>query len=101
MSTNYIIEVVQFQLCQGIDEKEFLNAAEAMLPDLVKEKGFIDRELLKDIEDQWIDIVHWNSMPEAVEHGKKFFNIPSCRKFVEMIDQSSLKIGLFEQKFHS
>lgn len=95
MGNSLTFEVVQFKLAQGTDEGEFLKAADAMLPDLKKESGFISRDLLKDENDQWVDIARWKTEAEAKTAGDNFMNYPSCLKFINMIDQSTLKIGFF------
>ncbi|MCZ7362749.1 MAG: hypothetical protein O8C58_05380, partial [Candidatus Methanoperedens sp.] len=62
MNENLTIEIVEFKSLKGTDEKVFLEASDTMMKDLKKQSGFINRELLKSEDDQWIDIVHWRSL---------------------------------------
>jgi hypothetical protein len=96
MGDSPAVEVVQFKLAGGVDEKAFLEASDAMMPELGKLSGFITRELLKG-EDEWMDIVHWNSLDEARQAAAKVMSIPACLRFFEMIDQSGLKVSHLEQ----
>ena len=97
MNENHTIEVVQFTSVQGTDEKVFLEASDAMMIDLKKQRGFIDRELLKSEDNQWIDIVHWRKLADAELAAKNVMSIPACLKFFEMIDEASMKMMHYKQ----
>lgn len=92
MNENLTIEIVEFKLLKGPDEKVFLEASDTMMKDLKKQSGFINRELLKSEDDQWIDIVHWRSLADAELAAKNVMSIPSCLKFFKMIDEATLKM---------
>ena len=97
MTNDLAIELVQFKLAQGKDEKAFLEASDEMMIDLKKQSGFIDRELLKGENNLWVDIVHWKSLREAEQAAKNVMSIPSCLKFFEMINQESIKMMHLDQ----
>jgi heme-degrading monooxygenase HmoA len=85
--SNELIEVVEFKLAKGTDEKAFLEASDTMMPDLRKQSGFIRRELLRDADGQWLDIIHWKSRAEFEQAGRNVMSIPSCLRFFEILDQ--------------
>jgi heme-degrading monooxygenase HmoA len=102
MNQPNILEVVLFKTVKGTDEGAFLEAADAMMPELRLLRGFTRRELLRDKDGQWMDVVSWKSLQEAEEAMKKVMSHPACLKFFKMIDESSIKMMHFVQKraFH-
>jgi quinol monooxygenase YgiN len=91
------VEIVQFRLSQGRDERAFLAASDAMMADLRKQPGFISRELLKLGGGEWMDIVHWESIEDAEAAEEAVMTIPSCLAFFGMIDQASIRMMHVEQ----
>lgn len=92
-----IIEVVQFKAKSGVSDDEVLAASqEGHNSFLAKQKGYVSRELAKSSEGEWVDIVHWETMEDAEADEKAFMEHPSTKKFVEMIDLSSMKMVRWE-----
>ncbi len=66
-----IIEVVTFQVKNGVSETQLLELSHAFGDALKREiDGFIKRSLTKKytedkIEDQWIELIWWDSMESA------------------------------------
>ena len=90
---NLIVEIAQFKLAAGVSEKDFLREAEAVQKNfLEKQSGYIDRELLKDKDGQWVDILHWNSMEEAQKAAEVMMSDPGAQGFMQKIDPSSVKM---------
>jgi len=88
-----IVEIAQFKLAAGVDEQGFLKESEAVQRDfLEKQKGYMDRELLKGEDGQWIDIVHWRSMEEAKRAADAIMQDPVCLGFLQKIDPKSVKM---------
>lgn len=72
-----VIEVVVLKLKEGVSDETFLQAAEALNPDLKNMPGFLKRELGKDAGGSWVDILHWNSMDEFQKAMGAMSNKPS------------------------
>jgi len=90
---NLIVEIAQFKLAAGVSEKDFLREAEAVQKNfLEKQSGYIDRELLKDKDGGWTDILHWNSMEEAQKAAEVMMSDPGAQGFMQKIDPSSVKM---------
>ncbi len=96
--TGKIAEVVQFHLVEGTNEKAFLDASDAMQSAFLKDaRGFLNRELIKGEYDQWMDIVHWNSLSEAQQAAREGMNHPACLRFFAMIDEISMTMMYLQQ----
>jgi hypothetical protein len=82
-----VIEVVVFKLQQGVSEEAFLQAANALMPDLTAMPGFIKRELGKDQDGsgQWADMIYWESLEQAHQAAERVMQLPSCKPFLGMI----------------
>ncbi len=88
-----IIEIAQFKLGAGVNEEEFLQEAEEVQKNfLEKQSGYIDRELLKSDDGLWVDVLHWNSMEEALEAAEVMIKNPKTQGFILKIDSSSVKM---------
>lgn len=88
-----VIELAQFKAKPGVSDEEVLAASqEAHDGFLAKQKGYVSRELTKSSEGEWVDIVHWETMEDAQAAMQNFMGSPSTKKFVEIIDDSSVKM---------
>lgn len=88
-----VIELAQFKIKTGISDAEVLAASqEAHNGFLAKQKGYVSRELLKSSESEWVDIIHWETIEDAQAAMQNFMGSPSTKRFVEVIDDSSIKM---------
>ncbi|QGG51857.1 hypothetical protein [Lysinibacillus pakistanensis] len=89
---NYVMEVVLFELKQGIDKHHFCQAAAALTKVLKFEiSGFEGRTLLHTSdESQWTDIINWCDMESALEAMEKLKSISEFQIFVSMIDSREI-----------
>lgn len=85
-SIKLTVEWAPFKLAEGVDEATLLAASEALQSEFVsKQSGFIRRELVKVKDNQWADIVYWNSLEEAEQAAKNAANSPVCFKYFELM----------------
>jgi heme-degrading monooxygenase HmoA len=91
------IEFAEFRIAQGVDEKEFLKISDGIMPDLRRQRGFLSRQLVKNDDGTWADIVRWKTLADALDLAESFAKIESCHNYLGMIDPSSVKIRHFEQ----
>ena len=90
---NLVVEIAQFKLAAGVSDEDFLHEAEAVQKNfLEKQSGYIDRELLKDKDGQWVDILHWNSIGEAQKAAEVMMTDSATQGFMQKIDPSSVKM---------
>jgi len=88
-----IVEVAVFNLNEGVTDQSFIAEAEKVQESfLTNQKGYLDRELLKDENGQWFDILHWASMEEAQTAARVMMQESSCQPFIQMIDPQSIQM---------
>ncbi len=90
MSNNHTLEVALFRLKEGTDQEAFLAATDATNTALKQYGGFIRREVLTSEDGQWLDLVYWNSLEEALSAAEQILSDPSCHPFLEMLDMESV-----------
>lgn len=91
MIKNLTIEIAQFKLVPGTEDAGFLKAADVVQKNFLrKQKGFVDRELSKSDDGQWVDILHWKTMQDALKASEEMLKNPSCLDFIQKIDPTSV-----------
>ncbi len=66
---NYVIEFASFTLAEGVDESMLMTASDALHTEfLLRQKGFIKRELVRLGDGKWADVLYWDSK-ESVERA--------------------------------
>lgn len=94
-----VIEITQFRLVKDVVDQEFLREAEQVQHlFLEKQPGYIDRELLKDEEGQWIDVLHWETIAQAQAAAQAMLQEPACQGFIRMIEPQSVKMLHLERQ---
>lgn len=85
-NTKLIVEWAPFILAAGVDEAALIEASNALQTDFLgKQRGFIRRDLLKGKNNQWVDIVYWNSQEEADQASKNAANSPACLQYFSLM----------------
>jgi heme-degrading monooxygenase HmoA len=90
--SNLVIELVSVKARPGVDEADMLRAADAVMAFLSKANGFIRRELFKAGEDQWVDLIYWNSREEAEAALAQSMDQPSVQAMMSLLDENSLNM---------
>jgi hypothetical protein len=92
MSQQAVVEVAQFRVKPGVTVEQVVQASDALMVDLQAAPGYASRELMVDEHGQWVDMVHWRSMAEALAAAEVFPTWPSAQPFMELLDMSSAKM---------
>jgi hypothetical protein len=93
-----VLEIAQFRLRAGVSEKDFLKVSDRLQKDyLVKQKGYVDRELVKREDGLWSDILHWSNMEDAKRVGENIMTADAAQNFLKMLDPDSVVVMYFEQ----
>jgi len=93
-----VLEIAQFRLRAGVSEKDFLKVSDQLQKDyLVKQKGYVDRELVKREDGLWSDVFHWSSMEDAKRVGENIMTADAAQNFLKMLDPDSVVVMYFEQ----
>ncbi len=88
-----------FKLKDGLNEADFVEAAKGVEPFVQKMSGFVRRQLLQGEDGQWIDIVHWNSLDEALQATEAVMQEPTYHTFIGMIDESTMTMHHLRQAY--
>lgn len=94
------IELVQFRLRAGVDERTFLAAVADTQAAITRLPGFLSRELLRGDDGLWVDLVHWRSKAEALAAAEAFGAMPEVAAFASMIDEKEMTMLHLGQAFH-
>ncbi len=99
MSKKFIVEIIQFKLVDGVNEEVFLqDATNVQKRFLEKQEGYAGtRQLLKDKDGEWVDIVYWESLEDAQKAQEAAMVSKTCMPMFEKIDPSSVKMLHLEQ----
>lgn len=65
MKNAKIVEVVLFKPTPEISEADVLKITSLMQSKVVNLPGYVDRQLLKNSEGQWVDLVWWENLELA------------------------------------
>ena len=84
------VEWAPFIKNEGITDQQLIEAADHVnVVFLVKQQGFIKRELIKKSETEYADIIHWNTKTDAVAAGEKVFNCAECNEYFKLMNMEA------------
>jgi heme-degrading monooxygenase HmoA len=92
--TKQIIEWAPFNLRDGADEAAMLRDAQVLQEEfLAKQPGFLRRELLKDGDSRYIDVLLWASMDQAQAAMSKIMESAACQAYFGHMRQEEAEAG--------
>ncbi|MBL8161968.1 MAG: hypothetical protein JNJ61_08280 [Anaerolineae bacterium] len=91
-SKGEVVELVLFKLNAGVSHEAFMGAVQATQQKIAQFKGFKRRQLLHNDEGQWVDVVWWNSLDEAMQAAESFSTDPELTAFGATLDVSSINM---------
>jgi hypothetical protein len=84
---NAVIEWAPFKVKPGIDEKTLLKLSEGLQEGfLAKQKGYRKRELIREEDGQYVDIVWWASIADAEAAMQHIADSPACNAYFAAMD---------------
>lgn len=97
MSTNiptadHILECVVFDVVEGTEHDDFVDAARAVTDWLAIQPGFLGRELYEVEDRRWIDTVRWTSLDDALNAAQHIGTVASLGSFMSMIDAPTVQM---------
>ena len=87
-----IVEVVQFKAKSGVSDAQIRDAADALQRDVEQFPGYLHRRLVKSEDGQWLDIVDWTGLGEALQAAEAIMAQPSAQSFMELVEPESIKM---------
>jgi hypothetical protein len=80
------IEWAPFIKASGVTDELLIAKANDVNSDfLIKQKGFIKRELIKKDENEYADVVYWETKSDAVTAGEKVSTCVTCGEYFELM----------------
>ena len=95
-----IIEVVTFQVKNGVSETQLLELSNAFGQALKRDAdGFIKRSLTKHCtQDQWVELIWWNSKESAERALETMPKATEFKKYSSALEEEGSEIFYLEEK---
>ncbi len=89
------VEWAPFIKAKGVADQQLIDAADKVNSEfLMKQKGYISRELVKKSDTEYADILHWTSQADAVAASGKVNDCAICVEYFKLMDfEASAKAG--------
>lgn len=87
-----MVEVVLFRARAGVSDDQIRAATDALQRDVEGFPGYISRRLVKSEDGQWLDIVDWTGLDEALRAAEAIMARPSAEGFGELVEPESVKM---------
>lgn len=84
-----VFEVVLFKLRESVNEADFLKFNDTLNDWLATTPGYISRDLTRDDNGQWVDIVRWESMEQAISAAE---TMPMMDEMGGYLDSESINM---------
>lgn len=85
------LEVVVFELSQGVTAEEFLETTGAVSEWAATQPGFISRDLTRTPDgSKWIDVIWWESLENAQQAAQAAGSSAACAPMFSKIDFGSV-----------
>lgn len=91
------LEVAMFRLKPGSDETALMAALEQMQNFLESQGGVLQRQVFKNDEGQWLDLVLWENMDKALQAMEAAMQSPMVAAAGEVMDQQSIQMMHFHK----
>ncbi|MGH2614293.1 MAG: hypothetical protein ACRDJC_03560 [Thermomicrobiales bacterium] len=82
-------EIVLYRLKPTVDRGRFLAISSQATEWLRQRPGYLGRELLED-DGQWVDLVRWATMDDALAAASAFADVPEAEAFMDVVEPDSI-----------
>jgi hypothetical protein len=90
------LEIVTYKLNDSVSDGAFMKASEDMERQFAaKQKGFVTRIVGMSDSGEWVDVVTWETMEDALAASEAAMKSPACAPMFAMIEESSIKMHHF------
>ncbi|MGB1285403.1 MAG: antibiotic biosynthesis monooxygenase family protein [Aggregatilineales bacterium] len=90
MTDKNAVEIVTFRLNEGVSREDFLIAVAETQPVIDGFNGYIKRQLIESDSGQWIDLVWWATLDDALTAAEAIMTEPRIAPFGSKIDPDSV-----------
>lgn len=85
-------EMVLFRLKPGVDRDTVQAVSDQANTWLREQPGFLSREVLEDESGQWIDMLRWASLNDALAAAEAFTGTPVAAAYMGLVDEESIRM---------
>jgi antibiotic biosynthesis monooxygenase (ABM) superfamily enzyme len=85
-------EIVIYRLKPNVDRHQFIEISARATEWLRNRPGYLSRELLEDDSGQWVDLVRWATMDEALAAASAFMEVPEAAAFMDAVEPESITV---------
>ena len=87
-----VVEVVLVRARPGVTDEQILEASDALQQELARFQGYISRRVLKSEDGQWLDIVDWTSLDDALRAAEAIMQRPIADEYLSLVETESLRM---------
>lgn len=91
-STSHVVEVVLYRLREGVSRETQMAALQAAQSEIASLPGFIRREVLADADGQWVEMVYWRTMDEALNAMNLIADKPNLQQAFTLLDEGTIRM---------
>jgi len=84
------IAVVIYRLNPEVNRNQFMEISARATEWLRSRPGYLGRELLEDDSGDWVDLVRWATMEDALASGNSFMEAPEATAFMGAVEPESI-----------
>ena len=84
------LEMVIYRLKGDVHRDQFLKISARATEWLRNRPGYLSRELLEDDSGQWVDLVRWATMEDALAAAGAFMAVPEAAAFMDAVEPESI-----------
>ena len=92
MTTETVYEIVVYKAKDGISAEQVIESAQSIQPLLENYPGYISRELIQTEDDQWVDLVTWESLADAHHAAEDIMKHPEAEMMMAVIEAESINM---------
>ncbi|HEV7286728.1 hypothetical protein [Kaistia defluvii] len=90
-----VLEISSYSLLAGVDERQFVRAADDAMTVLRRQRGFLARSIARAEDGSWTEIVHWLDRASASAASQRLAGNPDAAAFSALIDRPSFQSGYY------
>lgn len=83
-------EIVIYRLKPDVNRDQFLEISARATEWLRNRPGYLGRELLEDGSGEWVDLVRWATMEDALAAASAFMETPEAAAFMDAVEPESI-----------
>lgn len=84
------LEIVIYRLKPDVDRSRFIEISTRASEWLRQRPGYLRRQLLEDDSGQWVDLVRWATMEDALAAASAFMDVPEAIAFMDTVEPESI-----------